>query len=85
MASLRETTKNMIDNTPSFNFRVERCNEIVGEMQGIPVENSNYLHQISSTVDIKPGDCLVNNLGQKFTVIKTEIINNGILRIYFSK
>ena len=85
MPNLRDTMKNIIDNMPESNFSVERSNEIIGEMQGIPIESSNYLHQISATVAIKSGDCLVNNLGQKFTVCKTEIINNGILRIYFSK
>ena len=85
MSSFKSSIKKIMVNTPEFNFSIKRDNKLIGKMQGIPVNNSDYLHVISTTVDIEKGDHLTNNLNQNFTVIKTEIVNGIILRIYFSK
>ena len=78
--SFQEAAKKILNSAPQFNFRVERNNKIIGKMQGLPIENTNYIH----VIDIEIEDCLINKLNQKFTVIKTEIIDKKILRIYFS-
>ena len=73
--SFQEAAKKILNSAPQFNFRVERNNKIIGKMQGLPIENTNYIHVITSNIDIEIEDCLINKLNQKFTVIKTEIID----------
>lgn len=82
--SFQEAAKKILNSAPQFNFIVERNNKMIGKMQGLPIENTNYIHVITSNIDIEIEDCLINKLNQKFTVIKTEIIDKKILRIYFS-
>ena len=84
MESMKEKAQKILNKNPDFNFEVERNGTSIGKMQGIPADNQNYLHVISSTVNIEKGDCLINNLNQRFIVSKTEIIDNDILRVYFS-
>lgn len=84
MENMKEKTKKLLNQKPEFNFEIERNGVSIGKMQGIPADNQNYLHVISSTVNIEKGDCLINNLNQRFIVSKIEIISNNILRIHFS-
>lgn len=81
--TFRESAKKLLNNNAKFNFDVERNGKGIGKMQGIPVNNQDYLHVISCTADIENGDSLINRLNERFTVTKIEIVDKNILRIHF--
>lgn len=83
MVGFREAAKKLLNNNPEFNFSIQRNAKTIGKMQGITVNNTNYLHVLSATVDIEIGDSLINGLNQMFIVSKTELISGNILRIHF--
>lgn len=81
--TFRESAKKLLNNNPKFNFDVERNGKVIGRMQGLPVNNQDYLYVISSTTDVENGDSLINRLDERFIVAKIEIVDKDILVIHF--
>lgn len=83
--TFREAARKKLNSMPECNFEIERNGKIIGKMQGLPVKKGDYLHFGSSNPRIENGDVLINGLNERFLVIKIEIVDKTLFRLYFKR